>query len=112
MKILELHCQNPWFSFLRKGIKTIEGRKYSTKYQDLRKNDIIIFCNKDDKFKAKVVNITIYKNLDEYLTQNDLNNILPTIKSLEKAREIYLNFNSEEELKKYKFIGIEIKVIS
>lgn len=106
---VRIHCQDPWFTFLKNGIKTIEGRKYSEKYQKLKKGDIIEFYKNGDSFKAQIIDIKVYENLDEYLNKNDLNNILPGVKSIEEGRKIYTGFTSEEELKKYKFSGIYIK---
>ena len=72
---------------------------------------MIVFYNGTDEFEVEIVNIKIYENLDEYFKLNDFNNILPGVKNVEEGRQIYLAFNSEDELKKYKFCGIEVRVI-
>ena len=108
---LALHCQEPWFSFLRYGIKTIEGRKNSPKYSKLKNGDILRFFNGDEWFYAKVVKISKYRSMKEFIKQNDLNNILPGIKNFEDAMKVYTQWTSFEELNKYEFLGIHIELL-
>ena len=33
----------PTYTYIKQGVKTVEGRKYSEKYQKYRRGDILIF---------------------------------------------------------------------
>ena len=92
----EIHCQEPWFSKIKNGLKTIEGRKFSEKYASLKPGEIVRFHCDDNSFLTEVVKVVPYNSLEEYLHIEGVENVLPGIKSFEEALEIYLGFNSNE----------------
>jgi len=106
---IRLHCQNPYFDYLKKGVKTIEGRKNSPKYQKLKVGNIVEFYCDNDSFFCKITQIDKYKNLREYLENNDLSNIIPNAKSIEEAEKIYRSFS--DDIDDYEFLGIHVKSI-
>lgn len=104
---IKLHCQKPYFDYLKSGIKTIEGRKNSPKYQTLKTGDIIEFYCDNDSFFAEITDIVKYKNLKEYLENNDLSNILPNTKNIEDGEKIYRSFS--DDIDSYEFLAIHVK---
>jgi len=110
-RFFRLHCQEPWFSLLESGKKCVEGRRNSANYQKIKQGDQIEFYCKNDFFKAQVIEVKKYKTLDEYLIAETVPLALPGIKTMDEARRIYLQWNSEREINKDGFLGIHIKVI-
>lgn len=108
MDLLTINCAEPWFSFLEKGIKKVEGRKGLPKYRALKPGDILIFRCADRQFYASVEKVDIFKDLDTYLNTVTLPNALPGIDTLEEGRKIYLNWSTQEDIEKYGFLGIWI----
>jgi ASC-1-like (ASCH) protein len=107
----------PTFSHIKSGLKTVEGRKYSLKYQV---GDIIEFTNIDgnnEKILTKVVAIRCYETLEKYLKKETFQKVLPGINSMSDAIALYNTWSSpiqREELRvmhSYSFVAIEILVI-
>lgn len=109
--VFQLICDEPWFSFIRKGIKPVEGRKNSPKYQKIQIDDFIDFSNGIEQFRAIVTEIRSYASLEDYLDDVTVQKALPTVSSLEDAVKIYLQWNTPEEIQTYGFLGIFIKLV-
>lgn len=108
-----IHCQEPWFSKIRSGVKTVEGRKYSTKYLNLKCGDLLEFYCDNESFLTEVVELKVYKTLEEYLETEGFQNVLPDVNSFEEAVKVYLQYNSRDELRRAGgFLGIHIRVKS
>lgn len=106
-----IHCQEPWFSKIRSGVKTVEGRKLNSKYLNLKRGDLLEFYCGDESFLTEVITVKSYKTLEEYLQIEGYQNVLPGIGSFEEAVAIYLQYNSREDLiKAGGFLGIHIKI--
>lgn len=110
-EMLHIHCQEPWFSKIKAGLKTVEGRKYNAKYANLKSGDLLEFYCGDQHFLTEVIAVRNYKTLEEYLQTEDMQNILPGVGSFEEALAIYLQYSSREELAKAGgFLGIQVRL--
>ena len=105
----QLICDEPWFSFIRQGIKPVEGRKNSPKYQKIQPGDFIEFINGTDKFLSLVTEIRSYVSLEEYLYDVTPSKALPGVSTLKEAINIYLPWSTPEDIQKHGFLGIFIK---
>lgn len=108
-----IEVQEPWFSLLRSGIKKVEGKKGSPKWAYLQVGDWVRFVNNNESFIAKIVKINKYFSLEDFLTIETLERVLPGIKSIEEGKRIYMaapiNW-TVEEISKYRIMAIEIKL--
>lgn len=111
MRCHRISCQEPWFSMLRDQRKPVEGRKNSPAYQKIQVGDLINFFWRDSNFTARVVTINKYLTLKNYLEAETLERALPGINSIEEGLAIYKQWNSDEEIAKYGFLGIQIQVL-
>jgi len=108
----------PTFTYLKQGIKTVEGRKNSEKYQQYKKGDILVFHCNGETLKTEITYIHKYKTVYDYLKKETLKRALPCVKRIKDGVKIYNIWTSEKErdllLKKYghSFIGIGIKIVS
>lgn len=107
-----LICDEPWFSFIREGVKPVEGRKNSPKFQKIKIGDFIDFSNGKENFLTLVTEIRVYSSLEEYLEDVTLPKALPNVASLSEAIKIYHQWSTPKEIKTYGFLGIFIKLIS
>lgn len=110
-KVIKLICDDPWFSHIRNGLKPVEGRKNTSKYQDICVGCLINFSNGKENFLASVVEIRSYPNLEAYLTDVTIQMALPGIFSFEEALKVYYQWSTADEIKKHGFLGIFIKPI-
>lgn len=108
----EINCDEPWFSKIKQGLKTVEGRKFSNKFASLKSGEILKFCCNNDSFLTQVTKVVPYKSVDEYLNLEGISKVLPGIDNFQEALEVYLGFNSVEEIESSGgFLAIHIKVM-
>lgn len=58
--IVECGLQEPWFSLIKSGRKTCEGRLYRDKWMNIGVNDTIIFKCGDNKIKTRVISVRYF----------------------------------------------------
>lgn len=109
MTLHRLHCQEPYFSLIHQGLKCVEGRKNSPKYQMIRQGDRIEFFCGSEAFLTEVVEIRCYPDLVAYLSDVTPQKALPGIQTMDEAVAIYLQWSSEEEIARFGFLGIFVK---
>lgn len=108
----------PTFTYIKMGIKTVEGRKCSSKYLAYAIGDIIMFSCNGETLSTVIVDIRKYETLEEYLEMEGYDKVLPGIASLEDAHNFYNALTDKEQRTKlreengYEYMGIEIKLIA
>lgn len=108
MTTFNIHCDDPWFSYILQGIKTVEGRKKTHTYKKIKVGDKINFSNGKESFIANVTEIREYDTIEKYLEDVTPEKALPGIKTTEEALNIYYQWSPEEKIKQYGFLGIFI----
>lgn len=105
------HRTEPYFTFVKNGQKTIEGRIAKDKYKNIKVDDRFIVHNDDetDSIEVKVIGIRKYPSIKELLEHEDLQKILPNAKNINEGLEIYKKFYTEKQQKEFGVIAIEIK---
>ncbi|CRX39527.1 ASCH domain-containing protein [Estrella lausannensis] len=111
MKQHRIHCEEPYFSLIREGLKRVEGRKNSPKYQLISPGDTIEFYCGDNSFLTTVTEIRRYDTLTAYLEDVTPEKALPGIQTMEEATAVYLQWSTEEEIARSGFLGIFVKTI-
>lgn len=104
--IFQMVCDEPWFSFIRKGIKPVEGRKNSPKYRQIKVGDLIDFSNGQERFRVIVTEIRSYVSLEDYLNDVTVQKALPSVSTFEEAVKIYHQWSTPEEILTHGFLGI------
>lgn len=111
MKYININVSQPWFTYICKKEKKIEGRLNKGKFSELTKNQIIYFNNNDNICKCKIYNIVKYKSFKEYLEQEGLKRTLPNVKTIKEGINIYRQYYSKDQEDKYGILAIYIKII-
>ena len=107
----------PTFTYIKQGIKKVEGRKNSPQYQQYKKGDILIFHHNKEFVKTQITYVHRYKSVENYLKRETLKNALPCIKTIKDGVDVYNLWTSPQERKDlllkygYAFLGIGIKLI-
>lgn len=113
------HVSEPWFTLIKKGEKSIEGRLNKGEFSQMNKGDIIEWFNnelnkngtKKRPFKTEIIDIKKYKTFEEYLKKEKLKNTLPGVNRINNGLEIYYKYFTKEDEKKYGILSIKMKVI-
>lgn len=112
IQIHRIHCQDPWFSLIRQGLKPVEGRKGLPKYSNWNAGDKLIFFLGNNEFETIITGINRYESIQDYLNGEGIERALPGVQTVEEAIRIYLQWNTLAEVEKYGFLGIQVKVAS
>ena len=101
------------------GNKTVEGRKYSKRYQNIKAGDTIIFNFTGHEFLL-ICNVTYvrrYPDVISFLKQETLKKTVPCVKTMDEGIQLYENYVPRSEINQirkefgYGFVafGIEFK---
>jgi ASC-1-like (ASCH) protein len=112
-KIYHSHRAEPYFTFVKNGVKTIEGRIKKGKYQDIIFGDHIIIHNEEEteNFEVVVLDVRPYSSFREMLEKESLKKVLPNVSSVSGGVKIYKKFYSSEQEKEFGVVAIEIERI-
>ncbi|ESR56195.1 hypothetical protein CICLE_v10021666mg [Citrus x clementina] len=92
----ELHVQEPYFTQLKDGLKTVEGRCAVGDYNRIGSGSLIL-CNKC--LVLKVQDVHGYLSFSEMLQAESLAKVLPGIKTIDEGVQVYRRFYTEEKEK-------------
>ena len=94
----------PLLTYIQVGVKTVEGRKYSKKYQSIRPNDVVVLrVRRWGDLPVRVTYVHRYRTLEEFLEKETIHRTVPCVKTMDEALRIYNVFTDpaeREELRK------------
>ncbi|KAH7834114.1 hypothetical protein Vadar_012830 [Vaccinium darrowii] len=92
----KLHVQEPFFSQLKDGVKTVEGRCAVGDYNRIVPGALILF---NKCLVLQVQDVHRYASFLEMLEAESLTKVLPGVQTIEEGVQIYRKFYSEEKEK-------------
>ena len=109
------NISEPWFSLIKVGLKTVEGRLNKGDFMSLTKGDIINITNNElgfeRKYEIKITSVHRYKTFREYLERESLDKCLPGIDIIEDGVKVYYKYYSKIDEEKYKIIAIRFRLV-
>ena len=113
MQTFHNHRSEPFFSYLKTGQKTIEGRLKKGKYVKIGTGDIINVESMEDGeiVTVEVTEVRHYRTFKEMLENEEIRKILPNVQTPEEGASIYRQFYSKEDEKRYEIVAIEVKLL-
>ncbi|GMI89957.1 hypothetical protein like AT3G03320 [Hibiscus trionum] len=90
----ELHVQEPFFTQLQDGIKTIEGRCAVGDYNRIASGALILF---NKCLVLEVQDVCHYASFFEMLEAETLAKVLPGVKTIDEGVQVYRKFYTEEK---------------
>jgi ASC-1-like (ASCH) protein len=98
------------FYELRRGIKSVETRAASTKYQPIEKGDTLIFVCGKDKFSKIITKKSHFKSIDAMFRKIPFKKIMPDLRLKEEARNRYYSYpNYREKIQEFGILAFELK---
>ena len=113
--MLYLSLRQEYFDAIKSGLKTVEGRVYSSKFKDLKAGMNIIFSSikTNETIICTVEAINLYANFTNMLQAEGFHNMLPGITSIDEGVALYENFPGyRDDVKKNGALAIRIKKTS
>ncbi|XP_059300169.1 uncharacterized protein LOC132052583 isoform X2 [Lycium ferocissimum] len=105
----EIHVQEPYFSLLRNGKKTIEGRCAVGHYNNIEPGAFIL-VNKC--LVLQVQDVHHYHSFREMLEAESLQEVLPGVDTAEEGVQVYRKFYSEEKERSNGVLAIGVKKLA
>ncbi|XP_074320064.1 uncharacterized protein LOC141656870 isoform X2 [Silene latifolia] len=90
----ELHVQEPYFTQLKDGLKTVEGRCAVGNYNRIGWGDLIFF---NKCLMLEVQDVRRHASFYKMLEAESLEKVLPGVLTIEEGEQIYRNFYSKEK---------------
>ncbi len=113
--IYEKHLSEPWFTLIKLGIKTCEGRLNKGDFENMKINDKILLFNDDFGFmrniKIKIIKKNQYKTFEEYLKKESLKKCLPGIRTIKEGVDVYRKYYSQQDEKNYGIVAILFEIL-
>ncbi len=112
-RLFKNHRREPYFTFVKNGIKTIEGRLKKEAYSEIKSGDSVIVMNEQetDSFVVTVRSVKYYGSFKEMLEHENIERVLPDAKSIEEGVMIYRQFYSKEQESQYGVVALEVSVM-
>ena len=106
---------DPWFDYVKSGVKKYEGRCYWKSVLKYQINDELKISHHTDPSKesytVKIKNILVYPTFEEALKTLPLEEVLPGVSTIEEGMDIYLKFVRLETQLNYGVCMIEVEPI-
>lgn len=114
------HVDQVWWDALADGTKRVEGRRATSGWLAVKPGDTRGFVSNTpgQLLVVEVTDVRLYSKdaagsaLVNFLVQEGIRNVLPGIKTLKDACEVYHKFWSDDEIDETGMVAIEVKVLS
>lgn len=108
------HRAEPYFTFVKNGEKTIEGRLAKGEYAKLAVGDHIYVQNNQETERVEVVVLRInrYPSFREMLQYEELSRVLPNATSIEQGIAIYRQFYTQSQEQEFGIVAFEFERVN
>jgi ASC-1-like (ASCH) protein len=108
MDLYESNVQEPYYSYITNGQKTVEGRLNKGKFAQIQVGDHLLI-NSGSKFKVE--RKTNYDSFLEMVEAEGVKNVVPDKKEIEEAVNVYYNFFTKEQEREFGVVAMEISKV-
>jgi len=107
------HRAEPYFTFLKNGQKTIEGRIKKGWYRFVKPGDHVIVYNEEETNSVEVIvkRVCSYSSIREMLGQEPFKKILPDVETINQGIDVYRQFYTDEQQRESGVVAIEVERI-
>ncbi len=105
------HRAEPYFTFLKNGQKTIEGRVRKGWYSKVQPGDEIVVYNEEEteSIETVVKRVTRYPSIREMLTHEPITKLLPDVTTIEEGVKVYRKFYTPDQEREFGVVAIEVE---
>ena len=107
--IFQLNIQELYLSYIRDGIKTIEGRLNKGKFKELSVGDLLEIEGMAETFR--VLDKNEYKTFLEMVTTEGFENVIPDKTTEIDAANVYYKFFTKDQEMEFGVVAIKIEKI-
>lgn len=98
------------FEDIRTGLKEIETRAATVKYQGIREGDTLTFSCAGERFSKKVMRVYRWPSIDAMASEVAFRKVMPRAASVEAMKAAYASYPGYEgKLREYGLIGFALE---
>lgn len=98
------------FKNVRIGLKSIETRAATVRYQPIRAGDELIFSCGGEKFSKKIAKTYHWPSVDAMAKEIDYKKVMPSVASVEEMKRTYASYTGyESKIKEFGLLGFELE---
>lgn len=98
------------FNDVKNGVKSIETRAGTIKYQPIEVGDTLVFVCGQEKCTRKIVKKFHWKSMEAMVKEIGFKKIMPSVESIEEMKEVYATYpDYEKKIKEYGLLGFELE---
>ena len=105
MAIVNISISEPWYGFIVRGLKNVEGRLRKGKFAKIQHGDTLVI---NGSVNYTVKGIRFYNSFENMLENECILRVLPEINDVKDGTDIYRSFYSKEDEEQYGVVAIEI----
>jgi len=108
------HVSEPWFSFIKIGLKTVEGRLNKGRFEEMKVGQIVEWKNNDFSERTvltKIIAKNKYASFAEYLNKEKLRKCLPGFDTNKEGVDVYYKYYSKEKEEQYGIVAIHLELL-
>ena len=98
------------FDDIKSGVKSVETRANSVKYQKIEVGDTLTFACGEDKFFKTVTKKYLWKGIEEMVAEIPFKRIMPDVSSVEEMKKAYSSYpDYDERIKEFGLAHFEME---
>ena len=98
------------FEEVRNGLKVIETRAATKKYENLKVGDVVVFVCGNDRFERRVKKKYNFSSVDEMVGKVPFKKVMPSVNSIEEMKKVYSSYpRYDEKIKQCGLVGFEFE---
>lgn len=98
--------KEPWFTYIKDGKKTIEGRINKGLFNRIQPGTVVNFKNGFNTVKVKITSKQEYPSFEDMLTKEILSTVLPNVNSVPEGVNVYRQYFTEQVESEYGVVAI------
>lgn len=106
MNTIEFNVQEPYYTFIMNGVKTVEGRLDKGKFSTLKLGDRL---NLNNQALFEVVAVIPYSSFRAMIEAEGIEHVIPDKKTLDEAVQVYYRFYTPEQEKEFGVLAVRIR---
>ena len=98
------------FDEVKTGLKSIETRAGTIKYQPIKVGDTLTFVCGQERFAKKIVKKFHWTSFDSMVEKIDFKKIMPSVESVDEMKRVYASYpDYEKKIKEHGLLGFELQ---
>jgi len=97
------------FDEVRSGLKSVETRAATVKYQPIEVGDTLTFVCGEEQFVKEISKKFHWASVDAMVKEIDFKKIMPAVDSVEEMKGVYASYPGyEEKIREFGLFGFEL----